>query len=153
MKFIPGNVIGYAFFNNATCNDLVDHFLDSSYEANLRDFAQLLIHEGGHNNNLEHEFHREHIHKSVMSYTTPNHFCGFSTGQAPYLPPRDKSMDELIEFFDFINNPFPRDTADPPLPPDPPVGIYPEVKVDGILYVPATQIVMPPTDPDGPIVV
>jgi len=150
MKFIPGNVIGYAYFNNGSCGDQVDHFLDSSYEANLRDFTQLLSHEGGHNNNLEHEFRREDRHKSVMSYTTPDHYCGFSTGEAPYIPPRDQSMDELVEYFDFVNNPFPRGTEpDPvdPVTPAPPAD-YHEVKIDGVLYVPAGG---QEPDPGGPI--
>jgi len=151
MKFIPGNVIGYAYFNNATCGDQVDHFLDSSYEANLRDFAQLLVHEGGHNNNLEHEFAREHVHKSIMSYTTPDHFCGFSTGQSPYIPPRDKSMDELVEYFDFIDNPFPRKpdpvTPDPIIPPPTvPAGVW----INKVEYVPRTTG-GPPVDPNDPI--
>jgi len=150
MKFIPGNVIGYAYFNNGSCGDQVDHFLDSSYEANLRDFTQLLSHEGGHNNNLEHEFQRENVHKSVMSYTTPDHYCGFSTGEAPYQPPRDKSMDELIEYYDFVDNPFPRDTPDPPTDPVVPPQEYPKVEIDGVLFIPATNQI-PPVDPSDPI--
>ncbi len=152
MKRIPGNVIGFAYFNNATCSDQVEHWLDRDYTASLRGFTQLLSHEAGHNNNLEHEFRREGYHKGIMSYTDPDRYYGFSTGQDPHVLPRDPSLDDLADYYG--TEPFPLDEPDDPVSPgpDPAPQVGPRVQVEvGGFWVEYSQVgSIPGTPPKNP---
>ena len=152
-KRIPGSTIGYAYFNNGECSDQVDHFLDTGYRPGLRGFIQLVSHEGGHNNNLDHEFRRENYHQGIMSYTDPDLYWGFSTGKGDYGIPLDPSREDLARYYG--TEPFPFDPTggndpDPVDPVDPSVQ-WPEVmvKVNGVYvpYVPKGGVPDPNPDP------
>jgi len=149
-KRIPGNVVGYAYFNNGSCDDQVDHFLDTGYRPGLLTFTQLLSHEGGHNNNLDHEFRREHIHHGIMSYNDPDLYWGFSTGEGLYQLPRDPSHDDLARYYG--TEPFPvNEPVEPGPDPQPPVGANaPKVRVEingqWVDYVPKGTV----PNPDQP---
>ena len=117
-KRLRGSTIGIAWFNDGSCDDVVDNHIDSSYQPGLKSCTYLLSHELGHNNNLEHEFWQESRHKSIMSYTEADNYYGFSTGEAPHTLPRDRSWDELIEYYG--GEEIPLEGGTEPQPPDPP---------------------------------
>lgn len=53
-KVLPGNIIGMAEFNSGACGDTVFCQLNPNYAPDLDMFLTLLLHENGHNWNLEH---------------------------------------------------------------------------------------------------
>ncbi|NIL97599.1 MAG: hypothetical protein GTO62_10820 [Planctomycetales bacterium] len=114
-KPIPGSVIGYAFFNDGTCRDHVNQFIDSTWRPGLHRLALLLLHETGHNNNLQHTFANQQSHRGIMSYSWDPPIQGFSTGQAPFRNPRDPSLGPLARFYDLQPVPI----GDPKPPPKP----------------------------------
>ena len=131
-KPLRGSTIGIAWFNNGTCDDVVDNHIDTGYQPDLQSCAILLAHELGHNMNLEHEFWQEARHKSIMSYTEPDNFYGFSTGEKPHVLPRDRSWDELIDYFGGAAVPLDEDTGGDEPPTTPPTG---ELAILGTLNV------------------
>ena len=133
-KFISGSTIGYAYFNDTRCNDRVNHVIDSSWRPRkpAHSYARLFGHEGGHNNNLEHQFRRQQTTRAVMGYTPPSSglYYGFSEGTIAGAPPLDPSVAILDRFFG--SDPFPYTALpihpgsdDPITPPPPPTGGWP----------------------------
>jgi hypothetical protein len=129
-KPIPGNTSGYAYFNDGTGTDHVNHVIDSTITLHLMRFAGLGGHELGHNKNLEHEFPGQERHHSVMSYRQRYPYQGFSTGQPPYREVRDASWPELLQFFNSPDG-VPYD----PFNPDPPTPPGPAPRIPGRLYI------------------
>ncbi|HUS38018.1 MAG TPA: hypothetical protein VMX74_01125, partial [Pirellulales bacterium] len=120
---MPGSVIGRAWYTSGRCSERgLKHQIDSSYRPGLIGTCKLGCHEFGHNHGEEHQFSGQATHHSVMSYYPPRLFYGFSTGQAPHVLPRDRSIDSLIAKYGGKPNP-PYST--PPV--KPPVIVVPSV--------------------------
>lgn len=113
---IPGSTIGVAWFPDGTCGDHVNQHIDSTYRPGLMGTMKLGCHEWGHNHGEPHQFAGQSTHKSVMSYSPPSLFYGFSTGQPPHTLPRDRSIDSLLDKY---GGPI-ADEPTPPTPPTPP---------------------------------
>ena len=99
---IRGSVIGFAFFNDGTCDDHVLHVIDSTYQPGLHSLARLLTHEAGHNHNCPHEFRDQDFRRSVMGYRSPRDglFRGFYPGGPNNVPlPKDASIDRLARYY------------------------------------------------------
>lgn len=97
---IAGSTIGIAWFPSGSCSDHVNQHIDSTYRPGLLGTMKLGCHEWGHNHGEPHQFSGQsgpNGHHSVMSYSPPRLFYGFSTGQAPHTLPKDRSLDSLIE--------------------------------------------------------
>lgn len=131
---IPGSTIGYAYFNDATCGDVVTCNIDNDYRTNLFGLARLVLHELGHNNNLQHTFSGQSRHKGIMSYTGTRLFYGFSTGKAPHVLPKDPAWTQLNRFYGTDQEIPLKDAPAPPPPPDgqDPVGTL--TMTDGTVY-------------------
>jgi len=126
-KYIAGATIGYAYFNNGTCGNHVNNFIDNSWDGGLMGLARLLTHECGHNHDLPHTFNGQSRHHGVMGYDPPptGLFYGYSDGEAPHVLPRDPSLDQLIR--QYGNEEVP--PIDGPVIPTPTVPPF-----DGLIY-------------------
>lgn len=116
-KRLAGSTIGLAYFPNGSCDDHVNHYEDTNYKPDLIGCCKLVCHEWGHNHGEEHQFAGQGTHHSVMSYDPPRLFYGFSTGEAPHVLPRDKSIDSLLRKYNGPTPP-PLDIIEPE--PEPP---------------------------------
>ena len=105
---LPGSTIGRAWYTNGQCSDHVNQHIDSTYHPGLQGMMKLGCHEFGHNHGEQHQFSGQNTHQSVMSYSPPKLFYGFSTGKEPHVLPRDRSIDSLIEKYG--------GPLDPPIP-------------------------------------
>lgn len=128
-KDIPGSTIGLGWYNNGTCGDHVDNHIDSTWRPGLFGTARLLTHECGHNWNLEHTFSGQNRHHGVMSYDAPDdgYFYGFSTGESPYVLPRDPALRQLDSYL-ISTDPVPLKGVTAPV--KPPVANPPEDSAD-----------------------
>lgn len=115
-KRLGGSTIGLAYYPSGQCNDHVHHYEDTNYRPDLIACCKLVAHEWGHNHGEGHQFRGQATHKSVMSYSPPRLFYGFSTGEGEHVLPRDKSIDSLINKYGGVPVPVhgdePPDTGD-----------------------------------------
>lgn len=96
-RALGGTTIGMAEFNNGTCGDHLNHWIDNNYRPGLMSFAHLLTHEAGHNNNLEHQFSNQNVHHSVMSYSPKQPYVGFAKNESDR--PDDVSLPILRRYY------------------------------------------------------
>jgi hypothetical protein len=115
-KRIPGSTIGFAYFNDGTCHDVVTCNIDNDYRTDLVGLTRLLAHELGHNNNLQHTFSNQNSHRGIMSYRGTTSYYGFSTGRSTTLP-RDPAWKQLVSFYGEGMIPLANDRPEPePVP-------------------------------------
>tara|TARA_Y100000593_G_scaffold17267_1_gene34495 strand:+ start:1010 stop:1927 length:918 start_codon:yes stop_codon:yes gene_type:complete len=131
-KPLRGSTIGLAEFNGESCGDSVFCYLDPSYCRNndADNIAELLCHEIGHNCNLD------HTRGGIMN---PSVIEGGFDGWKP----RDPSHRTLVRYFG--GEPIEKPEPDPPKPAP---GDWPDVRIDGRLFIPADATAG--GDPGGP---
>lgn len=114
-----GNVIGMAEFNNETCSDSVFCQLHPDYKPNWKMMVLLLLHEMGHNMNLDHT--RGGIMNPSILEVDP-YWVKWDNGKAVY---KDVSYPTLVRFFG--GNPIPGPTPPPERIPNAPTDLVANV--------------------------
>ena len=167
MISIPGSTSGYAYFNDATCNDHVTSNIDSTLTYSLGRLTGLRTHEFGHNQNAQHQFSNpQSRHRSIMSYSQDNTpFQGYRLAVDPYWvnSPGNRVEDHSWDFYRRVYGGeaaksvegTPTDPTDPtqPIDPNAPSGI---VIVDGIprqLWIDREGLSIPAGIPSGFVLV
>ena len=123
---LGGSVIGLAEFNSETCGDKVFCYLSPNYAPNLEQVLVLLLHENGHNWNLEHRAGNI-MNPSILSVKPA--WIDRAGAQVTY---QDNSYPTLKNFFGGL----PLDPPQPPTPPLPPVPPIPaalDITLNGTL--------------------
>lgn len=108
-RVLGGNIIGMAEFNNRTCGDVVFCQLNPNYAPDVDMVLNLLLHENGHNWNLNHRAGNI-MNPSILR--TPTYWVKREGGRIVY---QDNSYPTLKSFFG--GEPV---DGDPPPPPAPP---------------------------------
>lgn len=134
---LAGSVIGRAWFPDGSCKDHVDHQIDRNYKPDLIGMCKLGCHEFGHNHGEPHQFSGQNTHQSVMSYSPPRLFYGFSTGQPPHKLPTDRSLKSLTDKYGGVPVPLKDDPKPIPKPEDPttPIIDLPKNNPNGIVSI------------------
>mgnify|MGYP001613498365 CR=1 FL=1 len=115
-RVLGGSVIGMAEFNNQSCGDTVFCQLNPNYAPDIDMVLNLLLHENGHNWNLEHR-PGNIMNPSILR--TPTYWIKRENGVITY---QDNSYPMLKKYFggEPIDGPSPPLPPLPPLPPTPP---------------------------------
>lgn len=108
-RVLSGSVIGMAEFNSGQCGDTVFCQLNPNFAPSLASVLKLLLHENGHNWNLEHKAGNI-MNPSITPDSVPNYWIKREGGQATYT---DNSYPTLRRFFG----------GEPTTPPEPPIGV------------------------------
>jgi len=130
---LGGSVIGRAWFPNGSCDDHVNHQIDSGYQPGLIGMCKLGTHEAGHNHGEGHTFSGQSTHHGVMSYDPPRLFYGYSTGKSPHVLPKDPAIQSLIDKYGGI--PVPLKDTPTPTPPKPPEVDLPKGNPNGVVSI------------------
>ena len=115
-RVLGGSVIGMAEFNSQSCGDTVFCQLNPNYAPDIDMVLNLLLHENGHNWNLE---HRPGSIMNPSILRTPTYWIKRENGVITY---QDNSYPTLKKYFggEPIDGPSPPLPPLPPLPPTPP---------------------------------
>lgn len=105
---LGGSVIGLAEFNSGTCGDSVFCYLNPNYSPNLDQVLVLLLHENGHNWNLDHRA------GNIMNPSILNTKPAWIERNGTQVTYQDNSFPTLRTYFG-------GEPLDPPEPPGPPV--------------------------------
>lgn len=109
-RSLGGSTIGLAEFNSGQCGSRVFCYLNPNYSPNIDQVLVLLLHENGHNWNLDHRSGAI-MNPSILS-VKPAWIERDASGRVTY---QDNSYPTLKKFFG-------GEPLDPPEPPGPPVG-------------------------------
>ena len=107
---LGGSTIGLAEFNSGQCGSRVFCYLNPNYSPNIDQVLVLLLHENGHNWNLDHRSGNI-MNPSILS-VKPAWIERDASGRVTY---QDNSYPTLKKYFG-------GDPLDPPAPPGPPIG-------------------------------
>lgn len=94
-RVLGGSVIGMAEFNSGACGDTVFCQLNPNFTPSLESVTKLLLHENGHNWNLEHRSGNI-MNPSIMPDSLPNYWVKREGGAITY---QDNSYPTLKKFF------------------------------------------------------
>ena len=137
-RVLGGSVIGMAEFNSGTCGDVVFCQLNPNYAPDADMVLNLLLHENGHNWNLEHKAGNI-MNPSILR--TPTYWVKREGGAITY---QDNSYPTLKRFFGGE----PIDQPTPPPPPPPTSGkVRVVVDVDDTGSAPTAKVVRVIRDP------
>lgn len=95
-KPLSGSTIGLAWYNNGTCHDNVNHYLDPGYQASTHLQTILHMHELGHNNNLSHT-RGGIMNPSILNVTTSWQGDPSQTALTEYFGGQPVSLEEEEE--------------------------------------------------------